>query len=822
MKRLQISLIAILGALIIALCAFSLALFAAADDDEETTTTEVTRPVTLSGSSTFWTSTEDASISATREGESNEADYLMFELGKDGTITYKKNLAYSWYTGVNERGLFSLTIGFKNLTFEKYIISFQSQQYNKTEDNVTTNCLIFTPNEGGTGVNVFITQDEEAELEVTSSTPEFTTSSNEKLEISFAVPDGGFSGNYDITVNGQTVGQFENMFETYSKYVSSGTSACMPMTFKATFADDAADDATAKMPIYQMSGQSFLLTGAEFDGDEVTSVGTVNDDQAPVLCLDKNVNYLTFGNTISLSYTVIDVIASSPRSTVNYYVLTADQYSAEDFDYERTTSDEDESDLFKEVSSSTTIRLLRDKDTFIPSYLTESNTASGIDPTDGYEVFGLAKIYIEVTDVTGTRGRSNSVFLDWYVADEYKVDIYNSNLKNDSAKTSSFIQIVDDERGATYATFGGTTATDINEYKEIIKAIEADYQAKLDAAIEEQNPEDKKLYASSSNYFYLPDFSGYATDNFGRYTDLKYSIYYKASSKSSNTSLSSNQLAINVTEADVTYKFTIFVEDTAGNAMVYPVLKTVNGVEKIVYEEITTSDIWDDDYADLLPFFEFKVSYKPATVEDPEKQTVAYVGTTYSSVSFDIKGISNTYSTSYKLYTFDREKYYKATGKELTYDQFIADLDDLFNNSETRTYFTTVKASADLVEGDDDYDEFIDYAWSSSSVSFVPQTTTEFYVVELTLTDSRSAQKTMKYMGIRVSDTADSLYGESDWLQNNVASVVLLCIAGASFIALIALLVIKPKDKVDVDLIEEEEAKKAKKSKKAKKQETLD
>jgi hypothetical protein len=140
-------------------------------------------------------------------------------------------------------------------------------------------------------------------------------------------------------------------------------------------------------------------------------------------------------------------------------------------------------------------------------------------------------------------------------------------------------------------------------------------------------------------------------------------------------------------------------------------------------------------------------------------------------------------------------------------------------------YFTTVKPSADLEEGDDYYDEFIDYAWNSSSVSFVPQATTEFYVVELTLTDSRSQQETKKYMGIRASETADSLAGESEWLANNWVSVLLLCVAGVSFIALIILLVVKPKDKGDIDMIdldEDKKGKKAKKEKKAKKQETLD
>jgi hypothetical protein len=278
-------------------------------------------------------------------------------------------------------------------------------------------------------------------------------------------------------------------------------------------------------------------------------------------------------------------------------------------------------------------------------------------------------------------------------------------------------------------------------------------------------------------------------------------------------------LAINVTEADVTYKFTIYITDAEGNPMVYPSVD-LNG--DLVWEEITTSNIWDDDYADLLPFFTFDVSYKTATVEDPGTQTVAYVGSTYSSVSFDINGISDTYSTAYSLYTFDIDAFATDTGITFTYEEFVKNVEALFENNydetiSTRKYFTTIKASADLKESDDDYDDLIDYAWNKSSVSFVPQDTSEYYVVQLVLTDTLSEQQTTKYMAIRASETPDSIEGEIDWVSNNVTSIVLLCIAGAAFIALIVLLLVKPKDKGDIDTIDMDNANGSKKGKKGKK-----
>ena len=68
-------------------------------------------------------------------------------------------------------------------------------------------------------------------------------------------------------------------------------------------------------------------------------------------------------------------------------------------------------------------------------------------------------------------------------------------------------------------------------------------------------------------------------------------------------------------------------------------------------------------------------------------------------------------------------------------------------------------------------------------------------------------------LAVVASVNAKTISGPNDWLANNVASVVLLSIAGAAFVGIILLFVIKPKNKDDVDVQFENEKKKQKKSK---------
>ena len=71
------------------------------------------------------------------------------------------------------------------------------------------------------------------------------------------------------------------------------------------------------------------------------------------------------------------------------------------------------------------------------------------------------------------------------------------------------------------------------------------------------------------------------------------------------------------------------------------------------------------------------------------------------------------------------------------------------------------------------------------------------------------------YKVVSVASEADSVEGDSDWLKNNLVSVILFSVAGVMLILIIILLFVKPSKETleDVD-------KKAKKSKKKEVEET--
>ena len=764
MKKFKLSMLAASAICAVAATALTATSVAAADDY---------RDVTLTGTNVFYAGVTGASVSVIRvtdDSDDGHTDYTSFVIGNDQTVTFRKNLAYDWWAANEEgegvNGRFNMTVGFEELNFSSYTIAFDSQQYAATEDEVSKNYIVFMPE--GSELAVYVTQTTDL---AEDAQPTLTLADYSKISIAF----GNYSaGNYDINIDGQDSGaDFVNVRQNYASFVSSGDNAATPITFSA----ECEDGESSEMIMYSLNGQSFEVFGAVSDNNGGYTGGTIHDDQAPVVCLNSPVNYLEYGEEVDIDYTTIDVMTTSPRTTVSYYVLTNEQFNATDINYNDT---DEESELFTEITTSSSYKLLRDQYTYVP-FLTQD----GIVETNGYSTYGLVKVCLYVRDTTSSRAQTDYVFVDWYVSDQYKVDIAEVKGEQSTTPDKSFIRIVKDSRGATY---GDSSVTDYQSYVDYVAKVAEEYQAKIDAHIAENYPEG--LFASSDATFCLPEFSGYITDNIGGYTDLTYSIYYSAGTTGSSTSLDYNELALPIEEAETTYRFTIVATDASGNSMWYY-------DEDGEMQDIDTSEIWEEEYEDLLPYFEVEVSYKPATVEDPGLQSVGYVGSTYNNAKFDITGVSGTYTANYNLYVFDREALYNETGVDLTYNQVVNNAYTLFFDeydgiSNSRKYFT-------LVTDDEEYE---DLSWNSSSVTFVPQDSSVYYVVRLTLEDTGFSRATTDtFLVVRASSPAVEIYGEDDWLENNVAAIVLYCIAGVFFIAFVVLLVIKPKDKGDVEQI---------------------
>lgn len=787
--------------LIIALCALmavSLILFAGINFPFASA---ADREVTISGSTIFSTS-GGAQVWSHQVTEEDETSYYtMFVFTEDGNaVSYKRNLAYEWFYNVSDgeddaaaemgEGLFNIKIGFEEINFEKFTITFESQQYSETKDAKTSNYVIFAP-AGESTVRYIVTDDADAAVPETAEEIGL-----DNITISFAASSQ--AGVYTVKINDNEAGEFTNVGGTYAKYVSSTTKPVTPLVFSAAF-DGEEENGEAYMILYELNGQSFKLSSTP-SGSEDTHFesGKVVDNAAPVLCLDSGVSFVGLGEEISFDYTVIDVLASSPSSTTSYFMLTKEQaadaaefnadYYADENVY-RTVTDDDNQYMIPHTTH------------YVPS---ESDLGGAFG--ENLTAQAAVKVAVKLTDTTATGGLSTYVLLDWYVKAEYLVTVNGYN----------YIAVAEDDLGAAYAYTDTTheTSVDPSEDEQWL-AILQEYQEMVTAAAE-------GLKAGSKNYFYLPSAEMLFADNCTAYEDLTFSIYYNNGSQQSSTGKSFSALSINLTKAG-TYVFTIYVTDASGNPMYYvnPDYDPETDEEEDKLIEISTGDIWsmyteeeDSDYENTkkyLPWFSFTVEGSDIEIEEPDEQEIAYVGTTYSSVSFDINGVD--YTESYELYEFDNDKYASLTGSDpLTYDEFLAMKDTIL--SQYRQCFTRIPALADLETNSDNYWQFVDYAWVPSSQSFVPQTST-FYLIVCTVSSSvDNRDKVTASAVVSAADRVRALAGEDTWIQDNLTSIILLCIAGASLIGIILLLVIKPKEKQDLDEIElVDSAAKAKKSK---------
>ena len=771
--------------------------------------------VTVSGTNVF-TAEGDASVRSDKQGDGEDEKYFtMFALfDNDDSVSYRRNLAYFWRYGVTEgegddkvttpsNGKFNMEIGFKSTDFEKFVITFESQQYNKSKDSKSINYVMFFPAESG--VKVLVTTDKDSTASDNNVSQDVF--GKDRIKIEFGEKAANSEGKVNVKIiSGDKVldETFENVGGNYSKSSTSSTSPVYPLIFNAEFSEEENAAKKAEMVLYNLNGQSFQLKDKPTHNadEDYYNNGAVSDNQPPVLCLEEEVRYFTAGQKFDFDYRVIDVLRSSPSDTKYYYLLKWNDVDVKEGGEKKDFTD---TEIFEEVKSDT--QLETDVDVYLPYGDAINGTAFG--DTENLKADMAVKVYLKITDTT-SNGESANIFLDWYVDENYQITV-------DGAK---FLAVAEDELGVTYKYEDKLNSSFADN------GVVAEYQAKVDEAAE-------NLSAGSSSYLYLPSPEALFEDNATAYTDMKFSIYFYHNSQQSNTSLSSNNLSINVTQQGA-YTFTIFATDAAGNDMYYlektdkreeadKIIAGENGDEYYKYVKFASSDIWtmfgdheeNGDYY-RLPWFHFNVGYTGVSFEEtPGKQSTAYVGTSYSSASFKINGISGSYDTVYRLFLFDRAAYYRDEQTTLTYDRFIESMDELFEGS-ARKYFIEIPVASEVTEADENYEELKAYGWSNSSTTFTPQVGNAFYMVRAEVTDKQyNTDPVACNLAVAASVNAKSLKGEDDWLQKNVASVVLLCIAGVAFIGIVLLLVIKPKETADID--EQFENIKNKKAKKGKK-----
>ena len=701
--------------------------------------------------STIFSAGTNGSISTTDASES-DTTFIKLTLKEGGKVHYRRDLALKWFVAAEEgKNLgevryFNLSFRFVELNFTHFSLTFESSEENVSKDAKATNVLHFYYEDGKTYAavqNAFEQNDEwepESKIEV-----DFT----ESVKVEFAEKLDGEDcsiGEFAIYVNEEPIGKFTNVGGNYMDYLSSASSTPrIPFTFTA---DELMEDATKKevsVIVNELNGQTF----------EVSESGRVEDNAPAVLVVNEKIHAYRLGRRWSLTYKAIDVCDDSVTVTRKYAMLKL----GEDETYQAPEEDD-----YKTLTTSTC---------FMPT-----NDVQGIEQ---YVV-----IYFNLDD--GSRGEdkdSMRVYLNWY-ATESAIEVFG-----EGEEAFESIKVNRDQGGPSYV--GLTADTDLKEnVKEkdenenvILDELSAQYQERVLEAAE-------GLSSGTGSYFYLPSLRGLITSDYADYRNLRFSVYYRkqsdqpGSNATSATSLQYNGLRFEIKE-DGKYVFKVLATDSSN---------TSDNVMKYYYEgklqEVTAGNIWD---IEEIPQFYFEVSYNGATIEKPSDPTPGYSEQTYTFSAFTVVALEG-YETKYTLYRFDTDKI--TDGRTApSHASFVKEPDKYF--SEFFDCMTPITEYNDSVTEDDEVrwaNTDNAYHWNpSESLSFVPQESA-FYVLRLEVTESRlPGHVETAFQVIDVRNKIDPLDNVSEWLENNIVSVVLFSISAALLIVIIILFVVKPSEK---------------------------
>ena len=471
----------------------------------------------------------------------------------------------------------------------------------------------------------------------------------------------------------------------------------------------------------------------------------IKDDVAPVLVINSEIKQFVLGEELNFDYVTMDVCSSS-ITTKRYYLVEGIPAKDED-DKEITAEFNEEGELVGYNDLDTSKRFFEDD-------------------FGGNVQGGNFSVAFELTD-----GNSNTgyYFIEWYGSSDTLTMVNPSSV--DSRPTVGFMEF-DEASNAWKETAG------VAEYGDAVSA----------ASVKDG----KSIQVGSGAYYYVPSLKAYISDATCGYTDMSFTIYYKTNGSDTQTVTGDyDDLRIPVnTEGD--YAFRVVPTNNAGNGMVGSFERGTEYYE----DEITSSNVWD---AKNLVTFRFSVTYDGAYIEEPEEEEVGYVDVTYSVGSFEIIALSG-YKTEYGLYRF--------VANDGNAELSVAEVKAAEQADGTNTLGTWVKINEYDSELEDEENDNA-YQWNpGSSLSFVPQEM-GFYKVQVTVDDQSGKTQTdalpTAYKIINVTAEADVIPGATYWLQNNILSVVFLGIGVLCLIAIVILLVVKPKDKA---VLEAEKARK--------------
>lgn len=742
-------------------------------------------------------------IGAEKKGDAT-TETAAFTLADGDSVWYKNDLAFKWFKAKDEAQYLTMKFALKDLNFKSLTFTVESDSSVASEDEKAINSVKLV---NDNGVKAYVVNGKTDEVEDGDKKDVTLTAGD---EVVIALKEGTEYGEFKVEFNGTEIGSFKNVGSNYANYSYEET---YPLTIEAKC------DGTNKTVVYlnEINGQKFdNITTKE--GVEGASGKLVKDTAAPVLVVNEELNGFSLGSAFSLSYEKIDVLqTSSLVETKKYY------------QYDPTDSATD----FVTLSTSTYFMdtVYYTNGTEVSAEAKEGYTATSVYKVDNKEYvaveFTLADNAFNADDGEWAKSK---IDLSWYAT--------RSAEKTVGENKRDYLILDRNDSGAEYIGItienGKNEFVDETEFKNQV----ATFQTELEKAA-------KEVYAGSNSYIYFPSFEWLFHDDNG-YRNLKFTIsYWTESSTSPKTSsgLSASGLKLSASEKGL-YEFKIFATDKEGNPMQYYL-----DDEKVA---VSTSNIWD---IDEIPSFSYTIKNRGLKVEDKtnasSRRDTKILYETYTFSDATVIGATSKKS-DYALYKLDLDAYndtLDANEKQITrtvlsgitYEKLqkalegkIVGADDYFElyidayagliadavNGEKSAVLKCFenkieKYNERITEDDEEYEAYNKYEWQkSSNASFKTMEEGEYLIVADYWEEELPMQRAMAYKLVIVESEADVIKGETQWLKNNVVSVVLFSIAGVMLVLIIVLLLIKPSDETLEDVDAKVEEKKNKKKEK--------
>lgn len=728
-------------------------------------------------------------------------------LPDDASVSFKNHLAYKWYEKAGEASYLTLKFAFADTNFESVTLDFDAPSAWATKDDKTTNTVTFT--KGTDGALTVKVNDTEAGV---------IASADVKKEITLALDEGAEDGEFTAAISYFAGEQTETATNLSGKFTNVGanyvtqSSTMTPLKISANFAVNETDLKTV-VHLKEINGQKF---------DTLNESGEVPDTAAPVFVVNEAIDGFLLGSAFGVEYDVIDVLKKDSLSEpLSYY----------QYDYSKGTDYAPTDDDYKTLDTSVY---------FMEKVFADADNDNA--KTTGYIKYGAE--YFSVKAKLGDGENTRDIDLSWYATAAGAVE-----------KNGVTYMIADrNTQGATYTNVKADEETSTN-----IELVEGDvgydaYNADYDKFVADLNKEAASVSAGSNSKVNIPSLKWLINDNNG-YRNLNFTICYKTPSSdtaSVSSALSHNQLKLSVSDVGW-YEFKVFAVDEANNEMKY-----YDEDGKLV--SVSGDNIWD---IEEIPSFRFEIKTTGMKVEEPEKASskkeTVILNKTYTMEDIDVTGADeNKLQKDYALYkvdltdfSYEGKKISESTLTAISYETLTERLDVLgvtdgdYFASYLKTYATLLAEEIGIATTDEVVKSIVDtcferigeandkkngamdedgnyvyaaYNWNPESKSFETVEEATYMILADYYESDLATKRAAAFKIVVVESEADYLKGETEWLKNNIVSVILFSVAGVMLILIIILLLVKPSDETldDVDAkaaVKKEKKEKTKKNK---------